>query len=375
MEKYYIATISAAKYVGIATIRKLLDCFGDAKSVWTAKIDELFEVGMDKRAFDSFVEFRTKNPNAPEKLIEYCTRNNINLCSIVDDDYPPILKEIQSPPAVFYYYGKLEPFADRVAMVGTRHNTNYGKTVALEISETLARAGITIVSGAALGIDTFSHIGAMKSGRTVAVLGCGINFAFRTSNKNLIKQIAENGVVMTDYPPSQNPSAETFPPRNRIIAGLSRGVIIVEAGLKSGALITSTYAGDYGRDVFAVPGSIFEPKSVGCHKLIRDGAVLITCAEDVLEFYNVTLEKILRHDDSTCDKKSEIKIVKNESIQLEGIEKKIFDVIPSGNFISVDEILMEVDEVSIVELSRILLQLEMKNCIVEEDGNYSKMRN
>jgi len=362
VEKYYIATISAAKYVGTATVRKLLDYFGDAKSVWTAKIDELLDAGISRNAFDSLIDFRTQNPYAPEKLVDYCARNNINLCSIIDDDYPPILKEIQSPPAVFYYYGELEPFADRVAMVGTRENTNYGKNVALEIAEKLAAAGVTVVSGAARGIDTFSHIGALKSGRTVAVLGCGINFAFDTPNRELLKKIIDNGVIMTDYPPSQRPSTETFPPRNRIIAGLSHGVIVVEAGLKSGAIITSTYAGEYGRDVFAVPGDIFKEKSAGCNKLIRDGAILVASADDILEFYNVTLEK-----NSRSDAKPKI-----ESVQLEGIEKKIFDVIPSGDFISVDEILMGVDDVSPDEINSILLQLEMKNCIVENDGNYSR---
>lgn len=362
MEKYYIATISAAKFVGVATVRKLLDCFGDAKSVWTAKIDELMDAGISKNAFESLIDFRVKNPYAPEKLVDYCARNNIKLCSIVDEDYPPILKEIQSPPAVFYYYGKLEPLADRVAMVGTRESTNYGKRVALELAEKLAEAGITIVSGAARGIDTFSHIGALNSGRTVAVLGCGINFAFDSPNRDLLKKIIDNGVVMTDYPPSQRPSTETFPPRNRIIAGLSHGVIVVEAGLKSGAIITSTYAGEYGRDVFAVPGGIFQEKSAGCNKLIRDGAILVTSADDILEFYNVMLEKKSRGVDKT----------KIETVQLEGIEKKIFDVIPSGDFISVDEILMEVDDVSPNEINSILLQLEMKNCIVEQDGNYIK---
>ena len=364
MEKYYIATISAAKFVGVATVRKLIDYFGDAKSVWSAKLNELLDSGIDKRAFNSLIEFRVKNPNAPEKLIEYCAKNKINLCSIVDDDYPPLLREIQSPPAVFYYYGEIEPDADRIAMVGTRDNTLYGKRVALEISEVLAAKNITVVSGAARGIDTYSHTGALKRGRTVAVLGCGINFAFDTPNRELIKRIVENGVVMTDYPPGQRPSAETFPPRNRIIAGLSYGVIVVEAGLKSGAIITSTYAGEYGRDVFAVPGNIFDRKSAGCHKLIRDGATLITSADDILEFYNVKLKN------RRSDEISESTGVNSESVQLEGIEKQIFDVIPSGDFIGVDEILMAIDEISPDEINSVLLQLELKNCIVENDGAY-----
>lgn len=362
MEKYYVAVISAAKHIGIASVRKLLDYFGDAKSVWLAETSELEHAGLSKLGLQFFLEFREKNPYAPEKLIDYCDKNKIGLCSIIDDDYPPILKEIQSPPAVIYYYGKLEPLAERIAMVGTRNYTKYGEQAAVEIAEGLAAAGITVVSGAARGIDTFAHIGAMKYGRTVAVLGCGISFAFKSANRDLIKKIAEKGVVMTEYVPSQPSTKETFPPRNRIIAGLCRGVIVIEAGIKSGALITCTYAGDYGRDVFAVPGKIYENTSAGCNELIRDGAILVRSAEDVLEFYNFKINV-----------KPAKEIVNNEiTVQLEGIEKKVFDAIPSGDFITVDEILMAVEDVDPDKINSILLQLEMKKFIVEEDGTYSR---
>ena len=353
MDKYFIAAICGAKQIGSARLQKLLDFFGDAKSVWNAEFGELEKAGLPKIALDSFIDFRGKNPNAPEKLIEYCDE---------------ILKEIQLPPPIFYYYGKLQPFAERIAMVGTRNNTPYGQRTAMEIAEGLAAAGITIVSGAAKGIDSFSHIGALKYGRTVAVLGCGIAYAFLGSKEKMMRQIAENGVVMTDYNPSQRATAETFPPRNRIIAGLSRGVIVVEAGKKSGADITCGYAADYGRDVFAVPGNIDSPKSIGCNRLIRDsgGGTLVRCANDILEFYNwannESVEKII----------SATKNIDNEILKLEGVEKKVFDAIPSGDFITIDEILMTVDDISPNEISSVLLQLDLKNCIVEQDGSYSR---
>lgn len=366
MEKYYIAVISAAQHVGSASVKRLLNFFGSAKLVWAAEQGDLEKAGLNKNAVQSLLEFRQKNPDAPEKLIEYCDEQNVGLCSIVDEDYPPLLKETQQPPPVFYYYGEIEPFAKRIAIVGTRNNSLYGKRIALEIAEGLSAAGITIVSGAARGIDTFAHEGAMKCGRTVAVLGCGIGYAYKNSNKDLIKRISENGLVMTDFNPGQRPSKETFPPRNRIIAGLSRGVIVVEAGKKSGALITCEYAGDYGRDVFAVPGDIFSPKSYGCNELIRDQATLIRSAEDVLEFYdwqiNSDTEKKSAADDNT------------KISQLEGVERKIFDAIPSGDFISVDEILMTVEDVSPEEISSVMLNLELKNFIVEEDGRYRRDR-
>ena len=367
LEKYYVAAIYGAPHLGSARVQKLVEFFGDAQTVWTAEKADLEKAGLPDVALINFLEFRANNPDAPEKLINYCDEKKVGLCSIYDEDYPPILKEIPTSPPVFYYYGKLEPFAERIAMVGTRENTEYGKKVAMEIAENLAAAGITIVSGAARGIDTFAHTGAMKRGRTVAVLGCGIAYAFANStNEKMIREIAEHGVVMTDFNPSQKPSRETFPPRNRIIAGLSRGVIVVEAGERSGADITCGYAGDYGRDVFAVPGSIYWSKSIGCNRVIRDGAILIRDASDILEFYNWTQNKIVEENIS------ETKQIDNETLKLEGVEKKIFDVIPSGDFITIDEILMSVEDVSPDEISSILLQLEMKNCIVEQDGNYSR---
>lgn len=368
LEKYYVAVISAAKNLGSVRVQKLIKFFGSAKAVWEAEIGELEMSGLPKSALNSFLEFRAKNPDALAKLIDYCDEKNIGLCSFFDEDYPPILREIQAPPPVFYYYGKLEPFAERIAMVGTRNNTEYGKRVAFEIAESLAAAGITIVSGAARGIDTYSHMGAMKSGRTVAVLGCGISYAFKVPNQNLIREIAESGVVMTDFNPSQVPSKETFPPRNRIIAGLSRGVVVVEAGEHSGANITCDFAADFGRDVFAVPGSIYWQKSIGCNQLIRDsgGGAVVRNADDILEFYKWTQNK------SVVKNISDTKKINNETLKLEGVEKKIFDVIPSSDFISIDEILMTVEDVSPDEISAVILQLELKNCIVEQDGNYSR---
>ena len=366
MEKYYIAAICGAQQIGSARLQKLLDFFGNAKKIWAAERGELEKAGLPSKALESFIDFRGKNPNAPEKLIDYCIETGVKICSIIDEDYPPILKEIPLPPPVFYYYGQLQPFAERIAMVGTRDNTPYGQRVAMEVAEELAAAGITIVSGAARGIDTYSHIGAMKYGRTVAVLGCGIAYAFTNSREKVIRQIAENGVVMTNYNPSQRAGAETFPARNRIIAGLSRGVIMVEAGERSGTNITCGYAGDYGRDVFALPGSIYSEKSIGCHNLIRDGAVLIRSADDILEFYDWAKNDSV--DKNISDKKN----IDNETFKLEGVEKKVFDAIPSGDFISTDEILMKVDDISFSEFSNAIIQLDLKNCIVEQDGEYSR---
>ena len=352
MEKYYVAAINAVNLLGAQRTRKLIDFFRGAKNAWRADETQLKQV-LPPKALESFVDFRQKNPDAPEILQEFCVNKNIGLCSISDADYPPILKEIDSPPPVFYYKGNLQPDAERIAIVGTRRNTAYGERVTRKISSELAEAGFTIVSGAAYGIDTCAHQGAMKFGRTVAVLGYGISKIPR-EKKFLTDQIAENGVVLTEFSPGMNANAGTFPTRNRIIAGLSRGVIVVEAGKKSGALITSSYAGDFSRDVFAVPGSIFFEKSYGCHELIRDGAILVKNAQDILDFYNMATEK------------------KPDEFEISADEKKIFDLIPAGDYIELDEIANQLDELEPNEISQIILQLEMKNLIINNGDRYTK---
>ena len=355
-----MAALGGAEGLGNKSIAALVKFFGNAKAAWSADVADLFKSGVRKNSLGAFINFRAKHPDAPEKLAAYCDRQKISLCSISDDDYPPVLKEIDSPPMFFYYRGQLQPHAQRIGIVGSRENTNYGKGVALELAEQLAAAGLTVVSGAARGIDTFAHRGALRSGRTVAVLGCGINFIYPPENKKLLEQITERGVVLSEFHPQMPPNPGTFPTRNRIIAGLSRGVVVVEAGEKSGALITSTYAGDYGRDVFAIPGQIYADKSRGCNELIRDGATLIKNAQDILNEYNI-------------ESRAPAKVAKPVAeVKLEGIAAKVFDVIPSDGYITDDEILMQVEELNLNELPTIMLALDMKNLIVEDAGRYKR---
>jgi len=360
VERYYLAAMGGADGFGNKSIKKLVEFCGSAQAAWSADIDDLIHAGILPKALDAFVAFRGKHPNAPEKLVRYCERHEFKICSFSDEDYPPLLREIDAPPMFFYYRGKLEPLAQRIGIVGSRENTQYGQSVALELGEQLAAAGLTVVSGAARGIDTFAHRGALKTGRTVAVLGCGIELAFRSGKKNFFEQMTERGVVLSEFPPQLHPNAGTFPTRNRIIAGLSRGVIVVEAGKKSGALITSTYAGEYGRDVFAIPGEIYAERSEGCNELIRDGATLIKSAQDVLDEYGIEVgEKI---------KPAEPK----KQIVLEGVAGKVLDAIPFDKFITDDEILIKVDEVAPYELPSIMLELEMKGCVTEDAGRYKR---
>jgi len=356
VEKFFMAALGGAEGLGNKSIARLVKFFGNAKAAWSADYGELIRSGVKRNAVDAFQNFRREHPDAPEKLASYCQRHKINLCAISDEDYPPILKEIHSPPMFFYYRGKLQPHAQRIGIVGSRHNTAYGQSVAVELGNNLAAAGLTVVSGAARGIDTFAHRGALKSGRTVAVLGCGINYVYPPENKKLFEQIIERGVVLSEFHPQLPPNSGTFPTRNRIIAGLCRGVIVVEAGKKSGALITGDFAVDNDRDVFVVPGSIYSQMSVGCHNLIRKGARLIKNAGDVLDEYNIA-EKI----------PPDIK-----PVELDEIQAKVFEIIPPDEFITEDEILERFEEISPSELPSIMLALEMKGCVEEDAGRYKR---
>lgn len=358
MEKYYMAAMGGADGFGNKSISLLVKYFGSAKAAWTADVADLVKAGVRKNSLEAFIAFRSAHPDAPDKLVSYCDRQKIKLCCIADEDYPPILKEIDSAPMFFYYRGRLEPQAPRIGIVGSRHNTTYGENVALELGEQLAAAGLTVVSGAARGIDTFAHRGALKSGRTVAVLGCGINFIYPPENKKLFEEIVERGAILSEFPPQQPPNSGTFPTRNRIIAGLSRGIIVVEADFKSGALITSTYAGDFGRDVFAVPGQVYAKMSRGCHELIRDGATLIKNAQDVLNEYNI---------EKACAESKPV-----EQPALEGVAAKVLEIIPFDRYITDDEILDKLEEINPWEIQEIMLELDMKGYIIEEVGRYKR---
>ena len=282
-EKFFLAALGGATGLGNKSIASLVNFFGNAKAVWTADVADLHNVKIRKNSLKAFINFRDNNPDAPEKLIEYCDRHNINVCSFFDEDYPPLLKEIDSPPIFFYYRGQLQPFAKRIAIVGSRNNTAYGQDVAIDFAEQFAAAGLTVVSGAARGIDSFAHQGALKTGRTVAVLGCGLACKLSREREQLIAQIVdEGGAVISEFNLQVTPTQGTLVARNRIIAGLCRGLVVVEASEKSGALIAADCAKNYGRFVFAVPGSIRSDLSAGCNNLIRDGAVLVTSANDIL---------------------------------------------------------------------------------------------
>lgn len=239
-----------------------------------------------------FSLFENFNFSEEKKQIENLEKNGIKLISFFNPLFPEELKMISDPPIALFYKGEIEKNSLNVSIVGTRRCSSYGKRVSEEIAELLSNNGVTVVSGLAYGIDSSAHIGALKgNGKTYAVLGGGLNKIYPRSNINLSKKIEERGAVITEYFPDDEPRDYQFPERNRIIAGLSKAVVLVEAPIKSGALITVDFAIDYGREVFCVPGPINSELSTGCHKIIRDGGTILTSYEDLLEFLNIKIIK------------------------------------------------------------------------------------
>jgi DNA processing protein len=274
--------------IGPARLRALLDAFGTIDAAWLAPEDALREVGLDRRSIASLLEAR-RRLDLPAELTRL-QQAEVQALTWDDPAYPQPLLTINDPPPVLYVRGELRPEdVWSVAVVGTRTASVYGREAARVLATDLARAGVTIVSGLARGIDAQAHRAALEAGgRTIAVLGSGVDIIYPWEHRKLADEVAARGALVTEYALGTKPEASNFPPRNRIISGLSCGVIVVEAGERSGALITADFAAEQGRDVFAVPGGIFQRGSKGTNRLIRDGAQPVLSADDVLETLNMT---------------------------------------------------------------------------------------
>ncbi|GAB1422118.1 DNA-processing protein DprA [Anaerolineales bacterium] len=262
--------------------------------IWHISLPELLALGFSQTFAESFIEQRKKINLELE--LEKLHKVGAHLVSFQDPNYPSNLNNLTDSPPILYVKGTLIPEDKQaIAIVGTRKPSKYGRDVSLSIAKQLAEQGITIVSGLAQGIDAAAHFGAIKAqGRTIAVLGNGIDRFYPRENENLARDICKHGAVISEYPIGMPPMKENFPRRNRIISGLSLGVIIPEAPESSGALITASYAAEQGREVFAVPSNIFSPSGRGSNRLIQDGAKLIMRITDVLEEIKVQYsEKIV----------------------------------------------------------------------------------
>lgn len=275
--------------IGRVKLSLLRSYFGDLERAWNAPPEELKSAGLDAKAEKSLLATRARISLDAE--LEKLKRLGVQALSTDDPDYPPRLKEIYDYPPLIYVRGTLTPEDEcAVGVVGTRRPSVYGRQAAEEITSELARNKITIVSGLASGIDAVAHRAALDAGgRTIAVAGCGLDMVYPSSHVTLAREIIEHGALVSEFPLGTRPKAEHFPQRNRIISGMSLGVLVIEAGEESGALVTAHRAVEQNRDVFAVPGSIFSPASTGTNYLIQQGAKLVRKAEDILEELNLKM--------------------------------------------------------------------------------------
>lgn len=347
MENAYIAALLTVPGIGQERVKSLLRYFGSAREAWQADRRTLFLSGsLSEAVLDCLIERRQQiDPNV--QLLAWRDRG-IFTVSQNDPNYPSLLQNIYNPPVLLFYQGSLPDHDRLIAIVGSRRATAYGKSAASGLAASLAEAGIWVVSGAARGIDTAAHRGALEKGKTIAVLGCGVDICYPSENAKILARIAASGAVLSEYPPGMPPAPGMFPARNRIISGLCRGTVIIEAAEKSGALITADAALEQNRDVFAVPGSIFSQHNRGTHSLIKQGAKLIDCAADILEEYQI---------EGTAIKKS---------VNLEPLEEVVLDVLSPDIPQCLEEIMLR-SKLDAANVSYILLQLELQG-MVNADG-------
>ena len=290
-QKYWLA-FSLVPLIGTKRILRLKNHFGDLATAWKAPEQALIGAQLGEQAIDNIVARRREID--PERELARVQATQAHLLTLDDPEYPRILKEVDSPPALLYVRGKLDPKDDlALSVVGTRKATKYGRDVAYSLSRELAQQTITIISGMALGVDSAAHNGALDAGgRTIAIFGCGIDLIYPRENRDLAQRIINNGAIISEFPIGTQPVATNFPRRNRILSGLALGVLVVEAPENSGALITASFAADQGREVFAVPSNIFNRMGRGANRLIQDGAKLVTDVNDILDELNIVHENV-----------------------------------------------------------------------------------
>jgi DNA processing protein len=285
--KYWVG-FSKIPGIGRVKISQLLENFTTLEHAWKASAGDLKKSGLDSKTVNNIVNLRTRI--SPDEEMASLKKYKIKVFTCDSPEYPQQLKEIYDYPPVLYIRGNLAEDECCLAVVGTRRATVYGRQVTEEIVTDLARNGITIVSGLARGIDSVAHRAALEAGaRTMAVFACGLDIVYPAENAKLAREIMEHGALISEYPLGTKPKADNFPRRNRIMSGLSLGVLIIEAGESSGALITANQALEQNREVFAVPGSILSPTSKGTNHLIQEGAKLVTNYVDILEELNLTI--------------------------------------------------------------------------------------
>ncbi|MDD5141308.1 MAG: DNA-processing protein DprA [Verrucomicrobiales bacterium] len=346
--------------VGPVRARLLLEHFGDAPKILAASKGELLRVrNIGEETAEAIAGWEKSIDLAGE--LKRIADSGCHVLISSDENYPESLRQIYDPPLVLYVKGELTAKdKNAVAMVGSRQTTHYGIETARKLAYQLAYVGVTVVSGGARGIDTAAHQGALSGkGRTIAVLGTGINLIFPPENNELFERIAANGAVITQFPFNRPADKQSFPIRNRIVAGMTLGTVVVEANLSSGALITANFATEYGRQVFAVPGRIDSPRSKGCHDLIKKGAKLCEGVEDILSEFEYLFPTSNRRPSP-----GETGVL--PALELSENEKMVYDSL-NHEELSTDEVIRKCGLPSSA-VSVALFSLEMKRAVKQLPG-------
>ncbi len=357
--------------VGPTTFTKLLKRFGSPDRILGASVSELAKTnGVGFKTAERIAATRDKFNTAAE--LELARKLGVWIINLQDSRYPPALKQIYDPPPVLYIKGDLIRQDNlAISIVGSRQCSFYGQEQSSRLAHFLSSAGFTIYSGMARGIDTAAHQGALSAGgRTIAVQGCGLGNIFPPENKRLFELITESGACISELPLEFEPLAVNFPPRNRIIAGLSLGTIVVEAGLRSGALLTANAAMDYNREVMAVPGKIDSPLSKGAHSLIKQGAKLIESVEDVMEALGYYGEQLTEHASIAAKKANDIiekPLFDVEQLKLSDHEKKIYDCLDKEP-LHIEQIITDAD-ITAGSVNAGLISLRLKGLIKQLPGS------
>ena len=356
-EKAFWIAFNQVPGIGPARLTALIDVCGSVEAAWKAPIQRLKEAGLDRRSLESLLAMRRSlDLEAAWQRVE---QSGARVYTWNDDDYPDNLRQIPLAPPVIFAQGELvEEDRLAVALVGTRQASAYGREVARTLGSELARNGITVVSGLALGIDAIAHEAALEAGgRTLAVLGSGVDQIYPAQNRKMALAMIQQGALLSEYPLGTRPEASNFPPRNRIISGLSLAIVVVEAGQRSGALITAKFAAEQGRDVFAVPGSILQPSSAGCNALIQDGALPLLSINDLLE--QLHLERVAVQREA------------RQSIAADPTERLLL-VHLSSEPIHLDEI-VRLSAMPAAQVSGLLAMMELKG-LVRQSGSMRYVR-
>ena len=360
--KYWLA-INKIPNIGPVTIKKLWEHFGSIKSAWEADEKSIWEINeIHKPGARAFLENRDKVDLESE--LGSITEQNLKVFTLDDEDYPEWLKNIYDPPPVLYLKGDILKIDQKaLAIVGTRMASHYGREIARKLAFELSSLGFTIVSGMALGIDTLAHQGAIEAnGKTIAVLGCGVDIVYPPSNRQLSQEIEKSGALVSEFPLGTGTEKGNFPRRNRIISGLSLGVVVVEGHYDSGAMITAKCALDQGREVFAVPGNVELDQSKGPHWLIKQGAKLVESVDDILEELNFQLPT----SNLKINSKSQLQTIKRDYSNLSPEEQKVISVL-SLEPKYIDNVSTD-SGLTIPQVLSLLMMLEVKKIIRQIPG-------